>query len=152
MGLERKNSSKKEQAKLREAHITHPWDGTSMTWKWQAGRWRWGWDTLSVEEWTGPAVWTDAVVSYLYATAGVRPEDLSRLKGPVQIRDVVVVPSEGFNPVAGRKEGVSRLVHLFRGVGRGDCTLPNDTSVHPCSPTRESLSDQAQVARDFRHK
>ena len=48
-----------------------------MEWKWQAGHWRWGWDILSVEEWTGPAVYTDAVVSYLYATAGVRPEDLS---------------------------------------------------------------------------
>ncbi|GAC93564.1 alpha-1,6-mannosyltransferase [Pseudozyma hubeiensis SY62] len=109
----------KAQAKGRESHTTHPWDGTSMTWKWQAGHWRWGWDVLSVEEWTGPAVFTDAVVSYLYATAGVRPEDLSGLQHPVKIRDVVVVPSDGFNPKGRRKEGVSRLVHLFRGSWKG---------------------------------
>lgn len=112
---EKGTNSKKTQAKDAEEYITHPWDGTSMEWKWQAGHWRWGWDILSVEEWTGPAVYTDAVVSYLYATAGVRPEDLSMLKQPVQIRDVVIVPSLGFNPTGARPEGVSRLVHLFRG-------------------------------------
>ncbi len=92
---------KKEQARLREAHTSHPWDAFSMSWKWQAGHWRWGWDQLSIEEWTGPAVFTDAVVSYLYASAGVRPEDLSRLKQPVQIRDVIIVPSVGFNQERG---------------------------------------------------
>lgn len=111
--------AKKEQAKLREAHVSNPWDAVSMSWKWQAGHWRWGWDLLSIEEWTGPAVFTDAVVSYLYASAGVRPEDLSLLKQPVQIRDVVIVPSLGFNPANHRKEGVSRLVHLFRGSWKG---------------------------------
>lgn len=109
----------KEQASMREAHRVHPWEGIAMSWKWQAGRWRWGWDVLSVEEWTGPAVFTDSVVSYLYATAGVRPEDLSRLKQPVQIRDVVILPSLGFNPTGARPEGVSRLVHLFRGSWKG---------------------------------
>ncbi|CBQ73009.1 related to Alpha-1,6-mannosyltransferase [Sporisorium reilianum SRZ2] len=116
---EKSIEDKKEQAKMREAHQGHPWDGTAMSWKWQAGRWRWGWDVLSVEEWTGPAVFTDSVVSYLYATAGVRPEDLSMLKQPVQIRDVVIVPSLGFNPTGARPEGVSRLVHLFRGSWKG---------------------------------
>ncbi|SOV09326.1 related to Alpha-1,6-mannosyltransferase [Ustilago sp. UG-2017a] len=111
--------AKKEQAKLREAHVSNPWDAVSMSWKWQAGNWRLGWDLLSIEEWTGPAVFTDAVVSYLYASAGVRPEDLSLLKKPVQIRDVVIVPSLGFNPTNHRKEGVSRLVHLFRGSWKG---------------------------------
>lgn len=116
---EKSAEDKKEQTRLREAHVINPWDGTSMTWKWQAGNWRWGWDTLSVEEWTGPAVFTDSVVSYLYASAGVRPEDLAGLKQPVQIRDVVIVPSTGFNPGSHRIEGVSRLVHLFRGSWKG---------------------------------
>ncbi|UTT92426.1 hypothetical protein NDA17_005390 [Ustilago hordei] len=111
--------ARKEQAKMREAHVSNPWDAVSMSWKWQAGHWRFGWDLLSIEEWTGPAVFTDAVVSYLYASAGVRPEDLSLLKKPVQIRDVVIVPSLGFNPTNHRKEGVSRLVHLFRGSWKG---------------------------------
>ena len=110
---------KKEQARLREAHVSNPWDAVSMSWKWQAGHWRWGWNTLSVEEWTGPAVWTDSVVSYLYAAAGVRPEDLTLLKQPVQIRDVVIVPADGFNPVGSKVEGVSRLIHLFRGSWKG---------------------------------
>lgn len=116
---EKRPEEQKDQAKARDAHTTHPWDGTSMSWKWQAGHWRLGWNVLSVEEWTGPAVFTDAVVSYLYATAGVRPEDLSMLKQPVQIRDVVIVPSQGFNPKGSRPEGVSRLVHLFRGSWKG---------------------------------
>lgn len=116
---EKSIEDKKEQARLREAHASHPWDAVSMSWKWQAGHWRWGWNILSIEEWTGPAVWTDSVVSYLYASAGVRPEDLSMLKQPVQIRDVIIVPSQGFNPSGGKTEGVSRLVHLFRGSWKG---------------------------------
>lgn len=123
---EKSVEEKKNEAKMREAHIANPWDKVSMKWKWQAGHWRLGWDTLSVEKWTGPAVWTDSVVSYLYASAGVRPEDLSNLRQPVQIRDVVIVPSAGFNPSGGKTEGVSRLIHLFRGSGRvkmlAECT------------------------------
>ncbi len=111
--------AKAKQAHAREAHGVSPWNAVSMSWKWQAGHWRWGWDTLSVEEWTGPAVFTDAVVSYLYAVARVRPEDLSLLKQPVQIRDVVIVPSSGFNPGSHTKDGISRLVHLFRGSWKG---------------------------------
>lgn len=109
----------KEQARLREAHISNPWDTVKMSWKWQAGHWRWGWDILSVEEWTGPAVFTDSVVSYLYASAGVRPEDLSMLKQPVQVRDIVILPATGFNPGRGKTEDVSRLIHLFRGSWKG---------------------------------
>ena len=116
-----------EQAKLREAHRVDPWDAFSMSWKWQAGHWRWGWDHLAIEEWTGPAVWTDSVVSYLFASAGVRPEDLSGLKRPVQIRDVVILPLNGFHPLNGflglgdgqMKEGESRVLHMFRGSWKG---------------------------------
>ncbi|SNX84346.1 related to Alpha-1,6-mannosyltransferase [Melanopsichium pennsylvanicum] len=116
---EKSIEDKKEQARLREAHIANPWEDVSMSWKWQAGHWRWGWDILSVEEWTGPAVWTDAVVSYLYASAGIRPEDLSMLKQPVQVGDVIIVPSNGFNPAGGNQKGKSRLIHLFRGSWKG---------------------------------
>ncbi|PWN48379.1 hypothetical protein IE53DRAFT_293655, partial [Violaceomyces palustris] len=91
-----------------------PWKKIGMVWKYQDGAWRWGWDPLCVEEWTGPAVWTDSIVSYLDAVAGVKPADLALLKRPVQVRDLVIVPTQGFNPVLGRDDA-TRLVHLFRG-------------------------------------
>jgi len=71
---------------------------------------------LSVQEWTGPAAFTDAVLSYLLATAGVREKDLYTLDHPVQIGDVLVLPINGFNPI---DQDVSttetRSMHLFRG-------------------------------------
>ncbi|PWY99765.1 hypothetical protein BCV70DRAFT_112902 [Testicularia cyperi] len=115
---EKATSYKQEQAKMREAHMENPWEAFSMSWKWQAGHWRLGWDTLSVEEWTGPAVYTDAIISYLYAAAGIRPEDLSLLRSPVQVRDIVIVPSYGFNPGSSPMKN-SRLIHLFRGSWKG---------------------------------
>lgn len=116
---EEADSYRQAQADARERPMSSPWEHARYSWKWQAGRWRLGWNTLSVEEWTGPAVFTDATFSYLFAAAGVRPGDLTLLKHPVQIRDVVIVPSLGFNPRNNRIKGVSRLVHLFRGSWKG---------------------------------
>jgi alpha 1,6-mannosyltransferase len=82
------------------------------------GHWRLGWHPTSVEEWTGPGVWTDAVVSYIYATNGIRPEQLAKIKRPTQIGDLVILPEFGFNPPrasASDPYKVSRVVHLFRG-------------------------------------
>lgn len=42
---------------------TAPWESISPQWIWTQGHWRLGWHPTSVEEWTGPAVFTDAVVS-----------------------------------------------------------------------------------------
>ncbi|KAE8234322.1 hypothetical protein CF326_g640 [Tilletia indica] len=93
-----------------------PWMSTRLQWVWRKSGWKLGWPTTSVEEWTGPAVWTDAVISYLWAVYGVRPEDLTRLQGPARIGDVVVLPTSGFAP---QRRSVpndySRIIHLFRG-------------------------------------
>jgi alpha 1,6-mannosyltransferase len=40
-----------------------PWESTRQQWMWSKGHWRLGWHETSVEEWTGPAAWTDSVVS-----------------------------------------------------------------------------------------
>jgi alpha 1,6-mannosyltransferase len=74
-------------------------------------------DRLSVQEWTGPAAFTDSVLSYamslttaivvapdalillrryLLAVARVRQEDLYAVDGPTQFVDVVVLPMDGF--------------------------------------------------------
>ena len=45
------------------ASASAPWQNMGMKWTWQAGGWRLGWDSNNVEEWTGPAMWTDAVIS-----------------------------------------------------------------------------------------
>jgi alpha 1,6-mannosyltransferase len=42
---------------------SHPWTNIGMVWQYVQGAWRLGWHQLSVEEWTGPPVWTDAVFS-----------------------------------------------------------------------------------------
>lgn len=56
-------------------------------------------EELAVQEWTGPAAFTDSVLSYLLAVAGVRQEDLYDITRPVQIADVVVLPMDGFKCV-----------------------------------------------------
>lgn len=40
-----------------------PWESIGRQWIFTQGRWRLSWHSTSVEEWTGPGVWTDAVVS-----------------------------------------------------------------------------------------
>ncbi len=42
---------------------THPWVRVRRVMRWMDGIWRSVFHELSVEEWTGPAVWTDAVFS-----------------------------------------------------------------------------------------
>ncbi|KAF9505826.1 glycosyltransferase family 32 protein [Hydnum rufescens UP504] len=84
-----------------------PWDGDTKGQK------------LSVQEWTGPAAFTDAVLSYLLATAGVREKDLYGLDHPVQIGDVIVLPVNGFNPTdQDISTTESRSIHMFRGSWR----------------------------------
>jgi len=44
-------------------NTTAPWESIGQQWVYTRGHWRLGWHSTSVEEWTGPGVWTDAVVS-----------------------------------------------------------------------------------------
>ncbi|KAF8321538.1 hypothetical protein DL93DRAFT_2223905 [Clavulina sp. PMI_390] len=71
---------------------------------------------MSVQEWTGPAVFTDAVLSYLLSFANVREQDLYRLEKPLQIGDVLVLPMDGFYPMRSKApNAMARVIHLFRG-------------------------------------
>jgi len=73
-------------------------------------------EVMDVQEWTGPAVFTDSVMSYLGLIAGIRESDLYGLKHPVQIGDVVVLPIDGYNPMPkSLPNPVARAIHLFRG-------------------------------------
>ncbi|UZJ53756.1 hypothetical protein CBS101457_003076 [Exobasidium rhododendri] len=95
-----------------------PWESTRQQWVRSRGHWQFGWHETSVEEWTGPAAWTDSVVSYIYATTGIRPEELAKIKEPVQVGDLVILPEDGFNPSKNSLNNpplVTRVVHLFRG-------------------------------------
>jgi len=51
------------EKKPRPLNYAAPWESIRQQWIWSKGHWRFGWDTTSVEEWTGPAVWTDSIVS-----------------------------------------------------------------------------------------
>jgi alpha 1,6-mannosyltransferase len=56
---------------------------------------------LGVMAWTGPGVWTDAVLSYLRVKYGVMWTDLRNLDAPLRVGDVVILPGRlnGLRPV-----------------------------------------------------
>jgi hypothetical protein len=56
---------------------------------------------LGVINWTGPSVWTDAVLTYLKARYGVTWTDLRGLRRPVRVGDTVILPVTGFSPGVG---------------------------------------------------
>jgi len=73
-------------------------------------------ERMSVQEWTGPATFTDAVLSYLLAVGGMKEQDLYGLERPVQVGDVVVLPIEGYNPLSETLPNPrAKAIHLFRG-------------------------------------
>lgn len=64
-------------------------------------------------EWTGPGVWTDAVLRYLRVKYGVKWKDLTRLAKPLRIGEVVVLPVTGFSPGVGNFGAMSRTREYF---------------------------------------
>jgi alpha 1,6-mannosyltransferase len=57
---------------------------------------------VSVLDWTGPGVWTDATLDYLAVKYGVKWVDLRGLTVPTRIGDVLVLPVTGFSPGVGQ--------------------------------------------------
>ncbi|KAG8991542.1 membrane-bound alpha-1,6- mannosyltransferase Initiation-specific [Tulasnella sp. JGI-2019a] len=53
---------------------------------------------MSVMEWTGPGVFTDAVFRYLEARYGVTWPALRMLERPLRVGDVLILPRTGFSP------------------------------------------------------
>lgn len=106
------------------------WHGWRI-WPWQWAWPRWGWHPLSVEEWTGPALWTDAVFTYLNAVAGLHPRDLYGLTQPVQIADVIVAPNAWFAPPRDDL-AQAKVLHNFRGSWKrgADVLSDNGTDHH----------------------
>ncbi len=47
---------------------------------------------LGVMAWTGPGVWTDAVLSYLRVKYGMLWTDLKGISQPIRVGDVVILP------------------------------------------------------------
>ncbi|KAL7422723.1 hypothetical protein Q5752_002015 [Cryptotrichosporon argae] len=76
---------------------------------------------VGVMAWTGPGVWTDAVLTYLRTKYGVQWTELRGIREPLRIGDVVVLPVTGFSPGvgnfgAGHRNDVQAMVqHGFRG-------------------------------------
>ncbi|KIR35769.1 alpha 1,6-mannosyltransferase [Cryptococcus deuterogattii CA1014] len=56
---------------------------------------------VGVMAWTGPGVWTDAVLSYLRVKYGVKWVDFKGMQEPLRIGDVVILPVTGFSPGVG---------------------------------------------------
>lgn len=55
---------------------------------------------------------------YIYATTGLRPEELVDITEPVQVADLIILPEAGFHPAKStiaHPLSVSRVVHLSRG-------------------------------------
>ncbi|QRV86323.1 glycosyltransferase family 32 protein [Ceratobasidium sp. AG-Ba] len=58
-------------------------------------------EPVSVMEWTGPGVFTDAVVRYLAAKHNLTWPALKGLRRPLRIGDMTVLPVTGFSPGVG---------------------------------------------------
>lgn len=56
---------------------------------------------LGVVEWTGPGMWTDAVITYLRNRWGCEWTELKGMTKPMRVGDVVVLPITGFSPGVG---------------------------------------------------
>ncbi|WVQ85821.1 hypothetical protein IAT38_007989 [Cryptococcus sp. DSM 104549] len=56
---------------------------------------------VGVMGWTGPGVWTDAVLSYLRVKYGVEWTEFKGIQEPLRIGDVVMLPVTGFSPGVG---------------------------------------------------
>ncbi|WWD20536.1 hypothetical protein CI109_105012 [Kwoniella shandongensis] len=56
---------------------------------------------VGVMAWTGPGVWTDAVLGYLRVKYGLLWTDLRGIQEPLRIGDVVILPVTGFSPGVG---------------------------------------------------
>lgn len=81
---------------------------------------------VGIMDWTGPGVWTDAVLQYLAARYGCQWTDLRGLDKPLRVGDVVVLPVTGFSPDVGQFGSLSRddpqamVWHYFRGSWKGE--------------------------------
>lgn len=56
---------------------------------------------LGVINWTGPSVFTDSVLSYLFARYGLVWQDLREMRRPLRVGDVLILPVTGFSPGVG---------------------------------------------------
>ncbi|KAL1409799.1 hypothetical protein Q8F55_003796 [Vanrija albida] len=76
---------------------------------------------IGIMNWSGPGVWTDAVLNYLRVRYGVRWVDLRGLREPLRIGDVVVLPVTGFSPGVGNfgsqlpQDAQAMVEHHFAG-------------------------------------
>ncbi|OJK01749.1 hypothetical protein ASPACDRAFT_77428 [Aspergillus aculeatus ATCC 16872] len=75
-----------------------------------------------VMEWTGPSVWTDAVLEYLGADEGLL-NTLRDLQETVRIKDVVVLPKRGFAITQGEDHRSAEVLvkHYFSGTWKTEC-------------------------------
>lgn len=82
---------------------------------------------LTVVNWTGPGVFTDAVLAYLLARYRVSWKELRGMARPLRIGEVLILPITAFSP-AGHKDfgagGIGSpqnlLVHKFAGTWKKD--------------------------------
>ncbi|WWC92083.1 uncharacterized protein L201_007037 [Kwoniella dendrophila CBS 6074] len=81
---------------------------------------------VGVMAWTGPGIWTDAVLSYLRVKYGLVWTDLKDLREPLRVGDVVVLPVTGFSPGVGNfgaqmsSHHQAMVEHAFAGSWKED--------------------------------
>ncbi|KIR51471.1 alpha 1,6-mannosyltransferase [Cryptococcus gattii Ru294] len=81
---------------------------------------------VGVMAWTGPGVWTDAVLSYLRVKYGVKWVDFKGTQEPLRIGDVVILPVTGFSPGVGnfgsqhRTHREAMVEHRFAGSWKNE--------------------------------
>ncbi|KAG8877851.1 membrane-bound alpha-1,6- mannosyltransferase Initiation-specific [Tulasnella sp. 331] len=78
---------------------------------------------MSVMEWTGPGIFTDAVFRYLDARYNVTWPALKGLERPLRVGDVMILPMTGFSPgingAKGPDDPQAMVQHMFLGTWKG---------------------------------
>ena len=83
-----------------------------------------------VMNWTGPGIWSDVILDYLQYHFKVDTLNLlSKLKHPILIGDVYILPKDGFGSYDGRAGGTqdpkTHVRHFFMGGWKRDLDMRN---------------------------
>lgn len=72
---------------------------------------------LNIMDWTGPSVWTDAILAYLHCTEE-QIKILQDLKQPIRIKDVLVLPKRSYAVIQGEDHSLPDIYvkHYFSGT------------------------------------
>src|SRR5258708_23537047 len=105
-------------------------------------------DTLDVLDWTGPGVFTDAVIRYMIARHGVYPRQVSSMNVPVRVGDLLIFPARSFAAWASDgppMDQYSSVWHGFFGSWKPHARGSSDSETDPLLQRRSKMESGIEV-------